>query len=191
MEINTEELMRQFNESSFKWNVPFPMAVFGTLRAGWGNHYLMGTKDGERPRFKSHHKAFLPHFVATGLSIKYSPDSSAVCEVYTYDAENWARMIPNVDGLEGFRPGRERHYSGGYHRTLMNLHILPDDFQSPFYENERGYGRGWGSVRDLQIPKTEWGNYPKVPCWIYSSVYQNQECLIESDTPFIWDGTKI
>ena len=199
--MNINQLVESFKAADdlAKWEVPFPMGVFGTLRAGWGNHPLMGTKVGAKPsklnktnrwyrpwskaQYCQHFKAFMPHFTASGLTIHFSPDSSAVFEVYVYDPDNWKQMIPSVERLEGFSPGREsRGY--GYHRTLTWLHLLPSNFSSPFFSESFG-GR---SDRDLQLPVADWKNYPKLPCWVYSSLEENQRSFEGKKSPIIWDG---
>lgn len=184
-----------FGDSKNQWSEPFPIGVFGTLRMGYGNSGLMGpAADGsvqpesrawatyaERPPFQSHHKAFMPNFSAQGLSIYHSPGSSAVFEVFTYEPDNWSGMIGPVDRLEGFNPGADK-YRSGYFRTLVWLHILPDDYQHEFYDGER-----WGGPRDLQIPQEQWKDYPRVPCWVYSSIHENELSLKnDKDSPILW-----
>lgn len=175
-----------------KWKCPFPMGVFGTLRKGNGNAYLMGRPEGSKeensPRFRNHtyrswHKAFLPDFHAIGLSIKHEVDDSAVFEVYTYEPDQWKEMIPSVDALEGFSPGHQRlPYS--YWRTLVMMRILPDDFEHEAFES----GLAWGKKRVLDIPRTEWEQYQSIPCWVYSSSSQNDAARSRQDHPIIWDG---
>lgn len=198
--MNTQHLLSRFENctDAEKWDVRFPMGVFGTLRQGWGNHPLMGYKDGveieddsvawrmqSSCNYLSHHKAFLPHFVAVDLSIHHQPGSSAVFEIYTYDAANWDLMIPSVDRLEGFSPD---NIGGGYsyHRTLVWMRVLPKDFQHPHFDRRRQ--RDWGR-RTLEILKMDWEQYPKMPCWVYSSLDENTQNKRMSDTPIIWDGS--
>lgn len=188
------ELIADFKHRPFdeRWTVPFPMGVFGTLRQGWGNHWLMGRKKsklvlpGEPTHcYEAHYKAFMPHFVAQGLSIHYSPGSSAVFEVFAYDPENWQKMIPRVDRLEGFLPeDAHNKRSWGYHRTLTWMQILPADFTHDQFDT----ANRWGGKRDLQIPVAEWKNYPKIPCWVYSSVAENVLSAEAKKSPVIWDG---
>jgi len=193
------QLLKAFDNQEEKWHQPFPMGVFGTLRLGCGNHYLMGNEQGkpppqveqfryDRPPYQSHHKAFMPHFVAVGLSIHHNPGSSAVFEVFTYTPEDWSDMIGSVDSLEGFHPTSTQGYSYSYHRTLTWLHILPDDFESPHYEGTGLWGRG---PRDLEIPKETWDQYERVPCWVYSSLHDNGLSRGLSDTPIIWCGDEV
>jgi len=182
------QLLEAFQGQDDQWNQPFPMGVFGTLRKGCCNDALMG---GDHmalrlhpPEYHSHHRAFMPHFVASGLSIYHSPASSAVFEVFTYTPENWAKMIHSVDCLEGFHPDRDRDHDWGYQRTLAWLHILPDDYDSPFWADDV-----WGSgERDLKIPVEEWSQYARVPCWVYSSMRQNRLSQELEDSPIIWCG---
>lgn len=187
-----------FGESKNQWSEPFPMGVFGTLRLGHGNSGLMGPAvDGsvqpesgrwvtyaDRPPFQSHHKAFMPNFSADGLRIYNSLGSSAVFEVFTYEPNHWDGMIGSVDRLEGFDPGADK-YRSGYFRTLVWLHILPDDYESEFYTSELWERR----PRDLQIPQEQWKDYPRVPCWVYSSIHENELSLKnDKDSPILWCG---
>ncbi len=207
MNIDTEALLKQHKEAKGleKWNVPFPMGVFGTLRMNWGNTALMGMpKDtrkaedwgwddwGHRARdyeYESHHKAFLPHWNAQGLRIFHAPESSGVFEIFTYTPENWKKMIAGVDRLEGFRPHveedeRDYRWRGyGYFRTLVWLHLLPDNYDNRYFSS-----RSYDSPRDLKIPADKWQDYPKVPCWVYASIRENEASQKLPDSPIIWCG---
>jgi len=196
-------LLKEFDQQDNKWTAPFPMGVFGTLRMGCGNDYLMGSplegerdprqsngrwwggaREDNRGRYSSHHKAFMPHFVAHGLSISFAYSKAAVFEVFTYKPDEWNQMIGSVDNLEGFHPGGRR-WQGGYWRTLAYLHILPDDYQ---HKQFKGMGMG---DRVLPIPMEEWSKYPHVPCWVYSSIRENKACeerLGKEHSPIIWYG---
>ena len=184
-------MLFEFDRSpeSLKWDFSFPMGVFGTLRQGWGNDYLMGHKEGTKPlprsrphTFAAHYKAFLTDFVAVGLRIRHEPGASAPFEIYVYEESQWEEMITNVDMLEGFSPGR---HSGGYHRTLANLHILPAEFTHPLFE-----GRTTRDDRNLKIPMSQWNKYYSLPCWIYSSVSENDATVDSPRTPILWDGVR-
>lgn len=190
----TATLLESLREDTQSYHLPFPMAVFGTLRRGCGNHPLMGTEDLRRYRqqyrFTTRFRAFLPHFVARGISLFFQENASCPLEVYTYDAKNWGEMIHSVDALEGFYPGNERNYGYGYNRTLAHLHILPDEFEHPLFPES---GRpDLGQNRDLKIPVAEWQQYPRIPCWVYSSGRENQSLQksIEDSYPLIWYNTK-
>ena len=186
------------------WTAPFPMGVFGTLRLRCGNTYLMGNSvDGKQPpperswwretpqpKYQSWHKAFMPHFSPSGLSIQYDKDKAGVFEVFTYTPEEWSHMIGPVDGLEGFSPQRDNGRGGyGYYRTLAWLHILPEDFKSKFFDTDP-----WpGDPRTLSIPVEDWGKHQRVPCWVYSSRRQNERSVDGGldYQPVIWYGDKI
>lgn len=181
-----EPLLQKFKKADdeAKWSCPLPIGVFGTLRMHQGNNYLM-TAGG---KYLSHHKAFLPHYVAHGLSISFQKGASAVFEVFTYSPEVWKKMIGPVDRLEGFSP--HRHYSDyGYHRTLVKMRLLPDDFKSPFYDGPRD-SLLWGKERNLKIPMKDWDQYEECPAWVYSSRRQNSLCkeTLGDNSPIIWDG---
>ena len=187
--FDASNLMEDFRLSTGnvnRWMVPFPMGVFGTLRKGWGNTRLMGFHNGPY-EYISHHKAFLPHFVAVGLAIHHEEGASAVFEVFTYDPENWTAMIPRVDSLEGFSPRLSHTRRSWYHRTLVSLRVLPDEFEHEEFCG-RGSGGGWRDKRTLDIPMDDWDKYPVLPCWVYSSVEENTASKKSSDTPIIWDG---
>ena len=203
--IDTDALLEQHAAASWenKWHIPFNLAVFGTLRQGWGNHSLMGDLRGDsqaeyrrRDRWdsrgrdyyhESHHRAFMPHWSPSGLSIHSSPNSSGVFEIYTYQPEDWAKMIVGVDRLEGFHPHElegEKQYRWhryGYYRTLAWLHVLPKHYASRFFDD-----RYYDDPRDLQIPVEKWNEYQKVPCWVYSSLNENASNLKLPDSPIIW-----
>ena len=207
--MNSNETLLEAHKNAnddAKWAIPFPMSVFGTLRMHCGNNHLMGSKVGsphkensysryhenyKPPQFNSHHKAFLPHFYAEGLSLNFLKDASAVCEVFVYDdPEEWKKMIPSVDRLEGFHPGDHRDsYGYGYHRTLVKMHLLPDNFESNYYDSARD-GLWRSGRRDFKIDPKEWSNYPTVAAWVYSSMRQNSQCraAVTENNPIIWDG---
>lgn len=161
------------SEKSF--NIPFPMGVFGTLREGQYNHHLMrlGT-------FYKSQKAFMPNFVAEGLSLKAKAKATAPFEVYFYNREEWNKIIERVDALESFSPrmaglpGSDTWSYGGYYRTLSYLHILPDEYDLPTDL--------WGE-RNLGIPENEWEKYERIPCWVYSNRKNNSIC---NGYPIIW-----
>lgn len=200
-----QSLLEQFatKETSLdKWSIPFSMGVFGTLRLNWGNTYLMGVQEGLSAEqkvkarrswrydenlsycYKQHHKAFLPHFYASGLSISCKEGCSAVFEIFTYDAENWKKMIENVDHLESFNPRSRKTYEHGYFRTLVNLRVLPADFESDFYKEDFYHHRS--DTRSFDIPQEKWNDYETMPCWVYSSIAQNKACEKLKDSPIIW-----
>lgn len=168
-----------------RWGLPFPMGVFGTLRKGQWNTGLMN-----RAPYEKHMKAFMPHFIARGLSIFFRKDCSAPFEIFTYKPDNWKKMIPGVDSLEGFRPSRialkengrpEEENSYGYYRTLAWLRILPDDYEHDLYENG-----SLGCDRDLKIPTSEWEKYERIPAWVYSNVASNTASIKAETKTIIW-----
>lgn len=166
------QLLEKFETTAVadRWHMPFPMGVFGTLRERHWNNRLM-----HRSEIGAHFKAFMPHFIAKGLTISFSEGASAPFEIFCYKSSDWKKMIPSVDSLEGFRSGdfcaedAFKLKSYGYFRTLAWLHVLPDDFSHKLFEESYLSGS-----RNLEIPQNTWENYPKVPCWVYSSVTQNE-----------------
>lgn len=171
------------------YSIPYPMAVFGTLRKDCGNHHRMKVA----PIAKLQ-KAFLPHFAAKGLGIYGVENSCAPFEVYHYTPDNWNKMIPGVDRLESFSPNRSPEDSWGYHRTLMAMRLLPDDFDHPLFANLRDAGSGeWrpsvnlSEYRDLAIPPGEWEKYPVVYAWVYSNKDNNQKVAKLPGQPVRWE----
>lgn len=158
-----------------RWSMPFPMAVFGTLRAGFCNHHLM-----QLGRIAARRLAFLPHFRARQIDLVYHLGASAPFEIYFYEPTEWQMIIEPIERLEGFAPTGPR--TGSYHRTLAWLSLLPDDFRHPAYELAM---LEW--ERDLEIPPATWSEHPRVPCWIYSSLAQNQRAREQPESPLIWD----
>lgn len=159
-----------------RWQLPFPMGVFGTLRSGRGNNPLM-----HRGKVSEHHKAFMPHFYANGLTINFKRDCSAPFEIFCYEPEEWDKMIPSVDRLEGFHPDYAKEYDYGYYRTLAWLHVLPDDFSHKLFERADIFG-----FRDLAIPLEEWNKFERVPCWVYSNRQANEATKEAGVDTVIW-----
>lgn len=158
-----------------KFNLPFPMGVFGTLREGRSNNHRM-----YNGKPVMHSKAFLPHFIAHGLSISFEKDATAPFEIFFYEEKEWNKMIPSVDALEGFNPKYvDWNEDWGYHRTLAWLYILPKEYNHPIYKKDLG------GYRNLQIPKKEWNNYEKIPAWIYSSIKENNLAKKQTNS-IIW-----
>src|SRR5262249_27294325 len=112
-----------------RWHLPFPMGVFGTLRAGFRNHHLMQLGDITERR-----PAFLPHFKARQIDLIFHPGASAPFEIFGYAPDQWPLMIDAVDRLEGFAPAGPS--TGSYQRTLAWLTLLPPDFAHPAYAAE-------------------------------------------------------
>jgi len=193
-------LMRAFQavpDPIHKWSIPFPVAVFGTLRFAGGNHPLMGLPVGSkapdngdddgmgwyerRPwtdaRYSRVIKAFLPNFTVQGIQVLACPEHAVYFEVFVYDAENWAKAITKIDRLEAFRPQDADH--SWYYRTLVNLRVLPDTFDTP------------GSIcQHVHINPSHWEQYPTMPCWIYSSNRENRKSRSFDGSPIIWAGER-
>lgn len=160
-----------------RWNLPFPLAVFGTLRRGFANHHLM-----QRGRIQAERRALLPHFVARDLELFFHAGASAPCEVFFYAPDQWQRVIGPVDELEEFVPGQVQAI--GYHRTLAWLRLVPDGFRHPLFETTE-----LAHERNLAIQRSQWEEYEQVPCWVYANVRANQQAGTMIDSPIIWDGS--
>ena len=159
-----------------RWQMPFPMAVFGTLRAGFRNHHLM-----QLGRIAARQLAFLPHFRACQIDLVFHAGASAPFEIYFYEPADWQAVIDPVERLEGFSPHGPR--TGSYHRSLAWLSLLPDEFQHAAYAPAM-----LEAERDLELKPASWPQYDRVPCWIYSSIAQNERAREMPDSPIIWDG---
>lgn len=167
------------------YDLTFPMGVFGTLREGHGNNRLM-----HRAEIALHCKAFMPHFLAHGLSISFHKNCTAPFEVFFYRPEEWRKMIPSVDSLEGFSPKYAAEKGWGYHRTLAWIHLLPADYTHELFPDPDSH-KGWyslGAERDLRIPQEEWAKYERVPCWVYSNRTSNERAREAKVDTVIWDG---
>lgn len=151
-----------------RWYLPFPMGVFGTLRDKQCNNGLM-----HKGKVALQRKAFMPHFLASGLSISFSKGCTAPFDVFFYDKDQWDAMIPRVDRLESFSPPNNsmgsQSWWGYYYRTLAYLHLLPEDFEHKLFTDVN-----LGRDRDLRIKEEDWQKYERIPCWVYSSKRQNE-----------------
>ncbi len=172
----------QTAETKDRWEMPFPMGVFGTLRDGHGNNRLM-----HRAEIGLHVRGFMPHFIAHGLSISFRKNATAPFEAFFYRPEEWKKMIPSVDSLEGFSPTWAERQDYGYYRTLAYIHLLPASYEHNLFPppDQRGW-RSLGADRDLQIPPEQWGQYERVPCWVYSSKTSNKMAIEAGVDTVIW-----
>jgi hypothetical protein len=158
-----------------RWALPFPLAVFGTLRQGFRNHHLM-----LRAPIAHHCRAFLPHFFARDIELFFRQESTCPFEIFVYEPAAWRTVMPPIEELEEFIPGRI--VEDGYHRTLAWLSVLPKGYQHPAFTSELP------AERDLQIEPAQWQQYDRVPCWIYSSLPQNRRAAEVESSLIIWDG---
>ena len=161
-----------------KLMLPFPLAVFGTLRIipkDQGNGRLM-----TRIKPLAHCKGFLPHFVAKGIELHAQENASAPLEIFFYDLEKWREVIRPVDELEGIY--QDKIYSG-YNRTLVYAKILPDKFE----EEEFNKGISW-QTRDLKIPNSFWEQFQSVPVWIYSNDSANADAIHFKENPILLEA---
>lgn len=172
--------------SSF--NSPYPIAVFGTLRTipkPFSNSHLMYRKEPI-----AHHKGFLPHFSASGLSLHFKPKASGIVEVFFYKPEDFQELIRPVDRLESFSPFdiMPRH-DWAYERILVEIKILPDDLSEI---NERFDNGIRYDDRDLELPTKEWMKFPSCPAWVYCNPKAIRECNMwfqlntEFHNPVLW-----
>jgi len=176
---NLWKMYERFQKASNKekYDFPFPMAVFGTLRKDYSNSCLMRNRNVE---CLAHSKAFITHMIPSGLWLDFKKDATGVAEVYFYDKLNWKSMIRSVDGLEGFNKHSDSNY--GYNRTLVRIHLLPKDFKSNFYgKNSILY-----SDRDFGILESCWEQYVSIPAWIYANTETNVNCLKLKNHPILW-----
>jgi len=157
------------------YETPFPIAVFGTLRQiprDQGNlHRMMTRKPIE------HRKAFVPHMSPSGIWVDFKEGASGIFEVFFYDPEDFPAVIARVDALEGFTPD---HYYG-YHRTLLNVRLLPEDYPEDLFNK----GIRWDN-RTLGIPQKSWNDFEAVPAWAYSNIVTNNRLAKMEDSPLLW-----
>lgn len=158
---------------------PFPIAVFGTLRSipcDQGNSSLMFSK---KPL--SRKKCFIPHFLPKGIWLEFKENACGVAELFFYDPHDWAFILKKIDTLEGFSYSQSSY---GYHRTLINVRLLPDDFGDDIYDQGLRL-----KERDFKIPRDEW-NFPCIAAWVYSNLSANFSCkktLNDQQNPIILD----
>lgn len=153
----------------------FPIAVFGTLRQiprDQGNLHRMLTREPI-----DHKKAFIPHMLPSGIWVEFEEGASGLFEVFFYDKKDFPAVIQVVDRLESFTP--DSHY--GYHRTLLNAHLLPDDYPEDLFNK----GIRWDK-RTLEIPENEWDSFETVPAWAYSNIETNKSLGDMVDSPLLW-----
>ena len=158
------------------YETSFPIAVFGTLRqipSDQGNLNRMLTREPV-----GHRKAFIPHMLPSGIWVEFEEGASGIFEVFFYDKKDFAAVIKSVDALEGFSP--DHHY--GYHRTLLNARLLPDDHSNKLFK--RGI-RNFDN-RSLNIPKDEWEDFETVPAWAYSNIATNNSLAEMDNSPLLW-----
>ena len=185
-----EEFLASKESMSAKYDWPFPMGVFGTLRERCGNNRLM-----HRSKVSDYRVGFLPHFFAEGLRIGFEKNSCAPFEVFYYDKSAWSAMIPNVDSLEGFSPKYVKDamsYGYGYFRTLVWIHLLPVGAKSEWFPENKS-PELW-QYRNMKIDPATWDTYEKVPAWVYSNVNGNTtltEAVGKDYTPLIWPKPKV
>lgn len=173
---NYKEKFENFGEDyHVNYATSFPIAVFGTLRQipqDQGNLHRMLVCEPI-----GHKKAFIPHVLPSGIWVDFKEGASGIFEVFFYDEEDYSVVIKGVDRLEGFTP--DHHY--GYHRTLLNAYLLPDDY------SEKLFNRGirWEN-RTLEIPEDEWELFETVPAWAYSNAKTNAGLENVENSPLLW-----
>jgi gamma-glutamylcyclotransferase (GGCT)/AIG2-like uncharacterized protein YtfP len=165
-----------------RFNWPFPVAVFGTLRNGCGNNPRM-----HGGRVADHRRAFLPHYSAKGLMVSFDENASAPFEVFYYEPDEWNKMIPGVDRLESFYPAANFDNTNGsyYYRTLMGLRLLPADFSHRLFPSDRP---NLGEYRSLGIDPATWDTFEMVPAWVYSRIDDNNraDATVGAASPVLW-----
>jgi hypothetical protein len=144
-----------------------------------GVHKDCPSRGHEHHCYYGHSKAFIPHVVPRGLGLTFDKNSSGALEVFFYNQANWDLMIDRVDRLEGFCI--EYPWEYGYVRTLVAVNLLPKNFQSIFYEQNRLDGE-----RNLDIDPDTFLEYPIIPAWIYSN-YETNVGLKQIQKTILWD----
>lgn len=158
---------------------PFPIVVFGTLRCipkNQGNASLMFIKSPIK-----HKKCFIPHFYPEGIWLNFKKDSCGVAEIFYYKQEDWLEIIKRLDDLESYDPESDHNHS--YQRTLMKVHLLPDDYEDEIYNKGLSLNK-----RSFKIPRENW-RFSCDLAWIYSNKNANLECdknISKNDNPIIF-----
>lgn len=161
-------------DTTSKLKTNFPFAVFGTLRNNCGNNHLM-----HLGKIKSQTKGFIRHFYAHQIRLHCCEGSTVPVEIFEYEDANFNIVLDPVDSLEGFHIKRA---SGVYHRTLMEVNVLPNDFKHDLFPS---YPTLWGE-RDLEIPQELWAEFPTINCWVYSFAKENEKVNKLKDNPIVW-----
>jgi gamma-glutamylcyclotransferase (GGCT)/AIG2-like uncharacterized protein YtfP len=159
-----------------RFRLRFPVGVFGTLRRGQSNASLMAG-------YQSYRRGFLPHFVAEGYRLWHRRGAAAAFEIYEFGEADWPTVMARLDGLEEFTP--EAEAAGDYHRTLMAVTPLPDEFAHPLFDAAELLTPN-SPERDLAIPKGDWRIRESVACWVYSSPGENARSVEFGDSPVLW-----
>lgn len=168
-----------------------PVAVFGTLRLGCSNHSTMNgvmrwepKADKAPQQWHKRRLGFLRHYVARDIDLHFQEGASCPFEVFYYSHDKLAAVMPTIDRLESFDP--ERGPRSAYVRTLMEVHLLPDDFQHELFPTDQPpYLR---NERNLKIDPATFEQYPVVECWVYGSKTANAKAAELKDSPIVWAG---
>lgn len=123
----------------------------------------------------AHKKCFIPHFVPNGIQLNFKKNACGIAELFFYDSKDWPHILSVIDRLEGFNPNTGVGF--GYHRTLINVRVLPCDYADDLYEKGIKINN-----RDLKIPREDW-KFPSIAAWVYSNNRANDLCKINLD-PF-------
>lgn len=170
--INYQEMLKNIDYSK-----PFPFAVFGTLRRGFSNHYLMNAKKAFQV-----YRGVLPGFITEGLWLVEKKGATCPVEIYCYEKQIWDQLIYQIDLLEGFYPCNKNlktYVYADYERTLADVKIIPDNYKVEFPGLRI-------RKRDLNIPVEEWSKWQSIPCWIYSNCEANHK----KPDSVIWTGSR-
>ncbi len=158
--LHYQELLEKFLDSPVspqRYDYNFPLAVFGTLRSipkDQGNvKWFQGIKPSKIE------KGFLKNCEPEGIYLNACLGNNGPFEVYYFNQDSFAKMIPSIDRLESFSPcDMEGFY---YQRTLVYINLLPDGFE------EDVFSKGIGPKLSLKIDEDK--EFEKIPCWIYSN----------------------
>jgi len=183
-------------DNADRYDYPFPMAVFGTLREypnSQGNSRKMYAYGDVTP--VAHLTGFLPHTKPDGINLDFDKDYPGPFEIFFYTPDDWQKVIGPIDDLEGFEPKKRTHGNWYYVRTLMAVRLLPekeawwhDTFAQEIWQsNNSSYG---GRIK-LSIDPERFGDFRTVPAWVYS----NEECndaikALGQDSPVLWEGKR-
>ena len=178
------------------FNIPFPIAVYGTLMRGYRNNNMMGNYE---YRWVDMSRGVLPHFHTEHLMLWSEENANTPVEIFHYDDVNFQKAIKYVDTLERFKiPNNEmqikkmfKNIRGTkYIRSLSWIYILPKDIEKEMIPNFYEGNTSLFNLRNIKYIKEEYKQWKKIPCWVYSNASQNFESNKLECSPLIFPKKK-
>lgn len=192
--------------------MPFPIAVFGTLRVHHSNNHFMGIpcsgtaslfdpdhvvrdhtiqltgstrrSHGPVPKYQYWTPAAIRCLSCEMLRVVYEPKSHLMTELFAYAPDQFAFCIQAVDNLESFEStcSDPRRFGSGYVRTLCWVDPLPWA-EHRNISHELSERRVWPAATTALLRRDR-----SIPAWVYSSAVVNSQLLHQSPEthPIIW-----